>query len=190
MAEGRLLVGLFVAHTAAWVLCTDSAQVERFHDRLDLCPQNHPSQVAVSAAMFTMAAVVWMPPLFGLCLSVALCFYRCNNRKMWQAKWLNKVAGWAVVLYAAVNFICMWGAWIALVGFFNSTPRRAEDVWSLGQALALTPWLPVLLEFASVLCLGAEAGFAGRLPIDFRVVRQEKVLDQQEGAAFLDDARV
>ncbi|KAK2023280.1 hypothetical protein LX32DRAFT_601088 [Colletotrichum zoysiae] len=150
--KGAVLAGLFVAHTAAWVLCTDSAQAERFHARLDLCPRNHPSQAAVSAAMFTMAAMVWMPPLFGLCLSVALCFYRCNNRKMWQAKWLNKVAGWAVVLYAAVNFICMWGAWIVLVGFFNSTPRRAGDVWSLGQALALTPWIPVLLEFAAVLC--------------------------------------
>ncbi|KAK1580759.1 uncharacterized protein LY79DRAFT_671637 [Colletotrichum navitas] len=170
--KGAVLVALFVIHTAAWVLCMNS------------------TQAAVEAAMFTMAATVWMPPLFGLCLSVALCFYRCNNRKMWQVKWLNKVAGWAMVLYAAANFICMWGAWIVLVVFFNSTPPRAEDVWSLGQALALTPWIPVILEFASVLFLGAEAGFAGRLPLEFRVVRQEKALRQQEDAAFLDDARV
>ncbi|EFQ34667.1 uncharacterized protein GLRG_09811, partial [Colletotrichum graminicola M1.001] len=127
--KGAVLVALFVVHTAAWIMCLDSAQVEYLDDIrvFDLCRQNHPPQVAVEAAMFTMAAMVWMPPLFGLCLSVALCFYRCNNRKMWQAKWLNKVAGWAMLLYAAANFICMWGAWIVLVVFFDRTPRRAED---------------------------------------------------------------
>ncbi|KAK2007099.1 hypothetical protein LZ32DRAFT_622440 [Colletotrichum eremochloae] len=188
--KGAVLIGLFLAHTAAWILCTNSAQVDHHGIRaFGLCPQNHPSQAAVEAAMFTMAAMVWMPPLFGICLSVALCFYRCNNRKMWQAKWLNKIAGWLMILYAAANFICMWGSSIVLVVFFNSTPRRAEDAWSLGQALAFTPWIPVLLEFASILCLGTEAGFAGRLPLEFRVVRQEKVLHRQEGAALLDDAR-
>ncbi|OHW96059.1 hypothetical protein CSPAE12_05209 [Colletotrichum incanum] len=190
--KGAVLIALFVIHTAAWVLCTNNAQVDYYHNERvsELCPQNHPSQAGVSAVMFTMAAMVWMPPLFGICLSVVLCFYRCNNRKMWQANWLVKVAKWATVLYAVANFICMWGAWVILVGFFNSAPRRAEDTWSLGQTLALTPWIPVLLEFASILYFGTEAGFAGRLPFEFKVVQQERVLHQQEGAAFLGDAPI
>ncbi|KAK2000304.1 hypothetical protein LX36DRAFT_679736 [Colletotrichum falcatum] len=127
--KGAVLLGLFVAHTAAWGLCLNSGQVERLDDRrvFELCPQNHPSQATVEAAMFTMAAMVWMPPLFGICLGVALCFCRGNHRKMWQSEWLSKVAGWAVVLYAAANFICMWGAWVVLVVFFSRAPRRAED---------------------------------------------------------------
>ncbi|GKT49612.1 uncharacterized protein ColSpa_09793 [Colletotrichum spaethianum] len=190
--KGAVLICLFVIHTAAWVLCTNNAQEDYYQNErvFDLCPENHPPQGVVSAAMFTMAAMVWMPPLFGICLSVVLCFYRCNNRKMWRANWLNKVANWAMVLYAAANFICTWGAWVILLGFFSSAPRRAEETWSLGQALALTPWIPVLVELVTILCLGTEAGFAGRLPLEFQVVRQEKLLHQQEGAAFLDDARV
>ncbi|CCF35365.1 hypothetical protein CH063_07169 [Colletotrichum higginsianum] len=197
LLKGAILVSLFVVHTGAWVLCTNGAQDNYYHNEtpMQLCPQNHPPQAVVSAAMFTMAAMVWMPPLFGICLSVVLCFYRCNSRVMWQAKWLDKVAQGAVVLYAAANFICMWGAWTALVVFIKGAPRRAEDVWNLGQALALTPWIPVLVEFASILCgksyiPGTEAGLAGRLPLGFDVVRQEKVLHQQEDTAFLDDSPV
>lgn len=152
--KGAILIGLFVIHTAAWVLCTNNAQTDYYHNYhvFDLCPQNHPSQAVVSAAMFTMAAMVWMPPLFGLCLSVALCFYRCKSRKMWQAKWIIRVTKGAMVLYAVVNFICMWGAWVILVFFFSGASWKAEDSWSLGQSLALTPWIPLLVEFASILC--------------------------------------
>ncbi|KAH0423064.1 hypothetical protein CcaCcLH18_12435 [Colletotrichum camelliae] len=190
--KGAVLVGLFVIHTAAWVLCTNNAQVDYYHNSnvIGLCPQNHPSQAVVSAAMFTMAAMVWMPPLFGLCLSVVLCFYRCNNRKMWQAKWLKKVAKGAMSLYASFNFVCMWGAWIILVVFFSGASWKPEDAWSLGQALALTPWIPVVVELISILFLGTEAGFVGRLPLEFKVIRSEKVLHRQEGDSFLDEAEV
>ncbi|KAI8279184.1 hypothetical protein K4K60_005731 [Colletotrichum sp. SAR11_57] len=190
--KGAVLVGLFVIHTAAWVLCTNSAQVDYYHNSnvIGLCPQNHPSQAVVSAAMFTMAAMVWMPPLFGLCLSVVLCFYRCNNRKMWQANWLKKVAKGAMIMYASFNFICMWGAWIILVAFFSGASWKSEDAWSLGQALALTPWVPVLAELVSILFLGTEVGFVGRLPPEFKVIRSEKALHRQEGDSFLDEAEV
>ncbi|KAJ0158608.1 hypothetical protein CTA2_11232, partial [Colletotrichum tanaceti] len=197
LLKGAILVALFVIHTAAWVLCANGAQEDDYHNEIlmYLCPRNHPPQAVVLAAMFTMAAMVWMPPLFGVCLGVVLCFYRCNSRIMWQAKWLDRVTQGAVVLYAAANFVCMWGAWIALVVFIKGAPRRAEDVWNLGQALALTPWMPVLVEMASILCgkshtPGTEAGVAGRLPRGFEVVRQEKVLHQQEDTALLDDSPV
>ncbi|KAF6809909.1 hypothetical protein CSOJ01_06618 [Colletotrichum sojae] len=93
---------LFVVQTTAWVLCINNAQMDYYHNELaiDLCPKNHPPDPAVGAAMFTMAAMICIPPLFGICLSLVLCFYRCNNRKMWQAEWLNKVAKGAMVLYA------------------------------------------------------------------------------------------
>ncbi|OLN95964.1 hypothetical protein CCHL11_07118 [Colletotrichum chlorophyti] len=187
-SKGAILICLFVIHTVAWVLCTNSAQDEYYHNEsvIEICPQNHPSLAAVQAAMFTLAAMIWMPPLFGLCLSFVLCFFRCNNRRMWQAAWLKKVANVATVLYAAANFICMWGVLIFLAVFFSGASWGTEDVWNLGQALTLTPWIPVLVEIASVLRFGSETGFVGRLPREYRVVRKEKVLHQQEGDAFLD----
>lgn len=151
--KGTMLVLLFVIHTVAWVLCTNNAQMDYYHNEhvMSLCPKNHPPEPAVGAAMFTMAAMVWMPPLFGICLGLVLCFYRCNNRKMWQAGWLNKVAKGAVILYAGANFICMWGALIVLVVFFSGATSKAEDSWSPGQTLALMPWVPVLVEIVSIL---------------------------------------
>ncbi|KXH63446.1 hypothetical protein CSAL01_04560 [Colletotrichum salicis] len=203
--KGAILVSLFLFHTSTWVLCTNNAQADYYHNEVvfDACPQNHPSQIVVGAAMFTMAAMVWMPPLFGIYLSVVLCFYRCNNRKMWQAKWLNKIAKGAVILYATTNFICMWGAWIILVIFFAGASKTGED-WSLGQALAITPWIPVLVEFISILCckfntapllvyrshvkVGAEVGHTGRLPIQYTAMRRETVLHQQETDGFWNES--
>ncbi|KAF9875933.1 hypothetical protein CkaCkLH20_06379 [Colletotrichum karsti] len=190
--KGAVLIGLFIIHTAAWVLCTNNAQEDYYYNErvINLCPQNHPPEAAVSAAMFTMAAMVWMPPLFGLCLSVVLCFYRCNNRKMWQAKWLNMVAKGAMILFAGANFICMWGAWIILVIYFSRAHWKTEDTWSLGQSLALTPWIPVLVELASILTFGTEGGFVGRLPVEFRVVRNEKALHRRERDSLVDEPHV
>ncbi|TDZ44953.1 hypothetical protein CTRI78_v009179 [Colletotrichum trifolii] len=189
--KGAVLIGLFVIHTAAWVLCTNSAQEDfvRNSAAIDLCPRNHPAEPVIQAAMFTMAAMIWMPPLFGLCLGLVLCFYRCNNRKMWQAGWLRKVSGGAVVLYAVFNFVCMWGAFVILVVFFGGSTLDVGHVWSLGQSLALTPWLPVLMEVASILFFGTENGFVGRLPLEFRVVRKEEALDRQERDGFLDETQ-
>lgn len=75
--KGAILVGLFLIHTSAWVLCTSNARIDYYHNEFvyDACPQDYPSQISVGAAMFTMAAMVWMPPLFDLYLSVVICFY-------------------------------------------------------------------------------------------------------------------
>ncbi|KAK1675754.1 hypothetical protein BDP55DRAFT_743973 [Colletotrichum godetiae] len=161
----------------AWVLCTNNTQVDYYHNEVvyDARPQNHPTQVVIGAAMFTMAAMIWMPPLFGLCLSVA--------------KWLNKVAKTAVTLYAILNFICMWGGWSMLIVFFTGASKDSKDGWSLGQALAITSWMAVLVEFISIICqVGAEAGYSSRLPVEFQVVRKEVALHQQEADGFLNEA--
>ncbi|KAF6843873.1 hypothetical protein CMUS01_01630 [Colletotrichum musicola] len=188
--KGSVLGLLFVVQTTAWVLCIiNNAQMDYYHNEraIDLCPKNHPPEAAVGAAMFTMAAMIWMPPLFGICLSLILCFYRCNNRKMWQAEGLNKVAKGAMVLYAGANFICMWGAWIFLVVFFNGATSQTDNTWNLGQALALTPWITVLVEIGSILFFGTEATFVGRLSFEFKVIRKERALHHRERDAILDE---
>nr|XP_036586184.1 uncharacterized protein CTRU02_03569 [Colletotrichum truncatum]KAF6796591.1 hypothetical protein CTRU02_03569 [Colletotrichum truncatum] len=187
--KGAILVGLFIIHTAAWVLCTNNAQVDYDHnqDILSTCPQNRPPQGAVSGIMFIMAAMIWIPPLFGLCLAVVLCFYRGKSRKMWQAKWLRKVSKGAMVMYAGANFICMWGALVVLLIFFIGASWEPGVSWSLGQGLALTPWISVLVEFASILFSNTESGLSGRLPLDFKVVRNEKALYCQERDGFLNE---
>ncbi|KAK1456505.1 hypothetical protein CCUS01_09952, partial [Colletotrichum cuscutae] len=115
---------------------TNNAQVDYYHYEVVLgaCPKNHPWQISVRAAMFTMPAMVRIPPLFGLCSSFVLCFYR-RNRKAWQVTWLKKVAKGAVISYATFNFICVWGAWLRLVVFSEAPVKKTEDAWSLGQAL-------------------------------------------------------
>lgn len=67
--------------------------------------------------------------------ALPLILYRCNNRKMWQAKWFKEGARGAVILYATFNFICMSGAWLIRVVSFTGASKKAEDGWRLGQAL-------------------------------------------------------
>ncbi|KAK1725292.1 uncharacterized protein BDZ83DRAFT_777440 [Colletotrichum acutatum] len=109
--KGDILVGLFLIHNSAWVLCTNNAQVDYYHNEVvfDACPQNHPTQISVS----------------------------CNNRKTWQKKWLKKVAQGAVILYATFNSICIWEAWITLAVFFTGASKKTESGWNWARHLPL-----------------------------------------------------
>ncbi|KAI3542153.1 hypothetical protein CSPX01_07145 [Colletotrichum filicis] len=124
VAEWRAPSGWCLSHSHLCMgslrVCANNAQVDYYHYEvvLDASQKNHPWQTSVRAAMFTMAAMVRIPPLFGLCLSFVLCFYR-RNRKAWQVTWLKKVAKRAVISYATFNFICVWGAWLRLVVFWK-----------------------------------------------------------------------
>ncbi|KAK1449006.1 hypothetical protein CMEL01_08321 [Colletotrichum melonis] len=139
-------------------LCANNAQVDYYHYEvvLDACPKNHPWQISVRAAMFTMAAMVRIPPLFGLCSSFVT--------------WLKKVAKGAVISYATFNFICVWGAWLRLVVFLEAPVKKTEDAWSLGQALSSPlghrSWWSSYPSY--VVKVGDEVGHASRFPIGFK----------------------
>ncbi|KXH46760.1 hypothetical protein CSIM01_06825 [Colletotrichum simmondsii] len=153
--KDAILVGVFLIHTSAWVLCTINAHVDYYHNEVvfDSCPKNHPWHIPVGAAMLTMPAMVWISPLFGLCLSVVLCLYRCNNRKMWQAKWPKEGAKGAVISYATFNFICMWGAWLTITCCLLYWRFQEDRRWlEPGPGTAITAWIPILVESISILC--------------------------------------
>jgi hypothetical protein len=156
--QTAVLVTLFIITVAAFVVCVNNAQTEDAEIRLqrELCPGNYLSGTVVAVGMFPVVGMMWIPPLFGLCLSCVLCLYRCNRSKMWQANGLQKVVKAAALLYSVVSFIMMWALLVLLLLFYSNTKKAGlpsdRNDWSFGQFLVLTTcWGPLLVEFACIL---------------------------------------
>jgi hypothetical protein len=151
--KGAVFASLFVLSTAGWAVSVSQSE-EMFSDETDefarICPYLLPHTGALQAAVFTTAGMVWMPPLFGICVLVLLCFFRCNSRRMWQATWVNTVARLAAALYGVVNLISLWGIIGTLAAYVNRVPEGQKKlIWGVEQTLLIAVWAPpiaVLLQ--------------------------------------------
>ncbi|KAH6681178.1 hypothetical protein F5X68DRAFT_263517 [Plectosphaerella plurivora] len=146
--KGAVYTILFVLSTAGWAISvTDSEEMykDSTEEFAQICPYLFPHTGALQAAVFTTAGMVWMPPLFGICILVALCGFRCNGRRMWQATWVNTVAKLAAALYGVVNLLALWGIMGTLASYVNRVPMsQRKSVWGLEQTLLVAVWAPVV----------------------------------------------
>lgn len=146
--KGSVYAVLFVLSTAAWAISFSQAEqtfMEEAAQTREICPYLLPHLEAIQAAVFTVAGMVWMPPLFGICLLVVLCFYRCGSGAMWQATWVKVISKLASAFYGTVNLISLWGTWIMLLIYTRRIPEGKQDAWGLEQVLASAVWAPVLV---------------------------------------------
>ncbi|KAI2631852.1 hypothetical protein GGR54DRAFT_627459 [Hypoxylon sp. NC1633] len=87
-----------------------------------------------------------------------------------------------------LSFMLMW----TMLGLFYIYRMRVNDAagdtnqntsWTFGQVMAMATWIPVLLEYLSIIKYGPEKGLSRRLSRRFVIVAAKKPVELNEGEA-------
>ncbi|KAI1373467.1 hypothetical protein F4677DRAFT_448296 [Hypoxylon crocopeplum] len=121
------------------------------------------------------------------------CKGRGGDVKRWSRikAFLHKADRYIRIFNIVYSWLLMW----AMLGLFHAYRDAANEAsgddnqnssWTFGQVLSVATWIPILLEFLTVLWHGPEKGLSRKLPKKFTVVpTTEPVNHDKKEAQYL-----